>query len=150
MNVEYIEKLYLNSLSHSYINQAMLKNPKRGAMLFVFIFFLTCIFKNVWPSPAASQHPTASIMKNPWLSFRRSLTTRRSKATGGCGQMGYATIALTDFLLISVGALLCSLYFRVFYRCVEGKKAGQRWCGNVPWTAVRYCNKIIWFLLNKG
>ncbi|KAI3355711.1 hypothetical protein L3Q82_004301 [Scortum barcoo] len=24
---------------------------------------------------------------------------------------------------------------RLFYRCVMGKKAGQRWCGNVPWTA---------------
>ncbi|XP_051938309.1 transcription termination factor 2 [Hippocampus zosterae] len=23
---------------------------------------------------------------------------------------------------------------RLFYRCVEGKKAGQRWCGNVPWA----------------
>uniref|UniRef100_A0A668AUY0 Transcription termination factor 2 n=1 Tax=Myripristis murdjan TaxID=586833 RepID=A0A668AUY0_9TELE len=26
---------------------------------------------------------------------------------------------------------------RLFYRCIVGKKAGQRWCGNVPWTAVR-------------
>uniref|UniRef100_A0A8C6TRG3 Transcription termination factor 2 n=1 Tax=Neogobius melanostomus TaxID=47308 RepID=A0A8C6TRG3_9GOBI len=26
--------------------------------------------------------------------------------------------------------------YRLFYRCVEGKKAGQKWCGNVPWTAV--------------
>uniref|UniRef100_A0A7N6BWE5 Transcription termination factor 2 n=1 Tax=Anabas testudineus TaxID=64144 RepID=A0A7N6BWE5_ANATE len=24
---------------------------------------------------------------------------------------------------------------RLFYRCVIGKKAGQKWCGNVPWTA---------------
>ncbi|CAN9497655.1 unnamed protein product [Ophioblennius macclurei] len=24
---------------------------------------------------------------------------------------------------------------RLFYRCAAGKKAGQRWCGNVPWTA---------------
>ncbi|XP_044072783.1 transcription termination factor 2 [Siniperca chuatsi] len=24
---------------------------------------------------------------------------------------------------------------RLFYRCIMGKKAGQRWCGNVPWTA---------------
>uniref|UniRef100_UPI003AADDD61 transcription termination factor 2 n=1 Tax=Centroberyx gerrardi TaxID=166262 RepID=UPI003AADDD61 len=24
---------------------------------------------------------------------------------------------------------------RLFYRCVVGKKAGQKWCGNVPWTA---------------
>uniref|UniRef100_A0A668AIQ6 Transcription termination factor 2 n=1 Tax=Myripristis murdjan TaxID=586833 RepID=A0A668AIQ6_9TELE len=24
---------------------------------------------------------------------------------------------------------------RLFYRCIVGKKAGQRWCGNVPWTA---------------
>ncbi|CAB1328830.1 unnamed protein product [Coregonus sp. 'balchen'] len=23
----------------------------------------------------------------------------------------------------------------LYYRCVLGKKAGQRWCGNVPWTA---------------
>ncbi|XP_045910598.1 transcription termination factor 2 [Micropterus dolomieu] len=24
---------------------------------------------------------------------------------------------------------------RLFYRCIIGKKAGQRWCGSVPWTA---------------
>ncbi|KAM4608697.1 transcription termination factor 2 [Polymixia lowei] len=24
---------------------------------------------------------------------------------------------------------------RLYYRCVVGKKAGQKWCGNVPWTA---------------
>ncbi|KAF7644806.1 hypothetical protein LDENG_00215460, partial [Lucifuga dentata] len=24
--------------------------------------------------------------------------------------------------------------YRLFYRCNVGKKAGQRWCGNVPWT----------------
>ncbi|KAK7938760.1 hypothetical protein WMY93_002086 [Mugilogobius chulae] len=24
---------------------------------------------------------------------------------------------------------------RLFYRCIVGKKAGQKWCGNVPWTA---------------
>ncbi|XP_060909492.1 transcription termination factor 2 [Labrus mixtus] len=24
---------------------------------------------------------------------------------------------------------------RLFYRCVIGKKAGQKWCGNVPWSA---------------
>ncbi|KAK1903272.1 Transcription termination factor 2 [Dissostichus eleginoides] len=24
---------------------------------------------------------------------------------------------------------------RLFYRCIDGKKAGQKWCGNVPWTA---------------
>ncbi|XP_056908679.1 transcription termination factor 2-like isoform X1 [Takifugu flavidus] len=24
---------------------------------------------------------------------------------------------------------------RLFYRCIEGKNAGQRWCGNVPWSA---------------
>ncbi|XP_028292808.1 transcription termination factor 2 isoform X2 [Gouania willdenowi] len=24
--------------------------------------------------------------------------------------------------------------YRLFYRCVLGKKAGQRWCGNVPWS----------------
>uniref|UniRef100_A0A8C9Y3U2 Transcription termination factor, RNA polymerase II n=1 Tax=Sander lucioperca TaxID=283035 RepID=A0A8C9Y3U2_SANLU len=28
-------------------------------------------------------------------------------------------------------------FSRLFYRCVVGKKAGQRWCGTVPWTAVR-------------
>ncbi|CAL8267295.1 unnamed protein product [Lota lota] len=25
---------------------------------------------------------------------------------------------------------------RLYYRCVSGKKAGQKWCGNVPWTEV--------------
>ncbi|KAM4730767.1 LOW QUALITY PROTEIN: transcription termination factor 2 [Anableps anableps] len=24
---------------------------------------------------------------------------------------------------------------RLYYRCAVGKRAGQRWCGNVPWTA---------------
>uniref|UniRef100_A0A8C7PY90 Transcription termination factor 2 n=1 Tax=Oncorhynchus mykiss TaxID=8022 RepID=A0A8C7PY90_ONCMY len=24
--------------------------------------------------------------------------------------------------------------YRLYYRCVLGKNAGQRWCGNVPWT----------------
>ncbi|KAL0963605.1 hypothetical protein UPYG_G00308520 [Umbra pygmaea] len=24
--------------------------------------------------------------------------------------------------------------YRLYYRCVLGKKAGQRWCGNIPWT----------------
>ncbi|XP_061923410.1 transcription termination factor 2 [Entelurus aequoreus] len=24
---------------------------------------------------------------------------------------------------------------RLYYRCIVGKKAGQKWCGNVPWTA---------------
>uniref|UniRef100_A0A6Q2YNR6 Transcription termination factor 2 n=1 Tax=Esox lucius TaxID=8010 RepID=A0A6Q2YNR6_ESOLU len=24
--------------------------------------------------------------------------------------------------------------YRLYYRCVSGKKAGQRWCGNIPWT----------------
>ncbi|XP_061782098.1 transcription termination factor 2 isoform X2 [Nerophis lumbriciformis] len=23
---------------------------------------------------------------------------------------------------------------RLYYRCIVGKKAGQKWCGNVPWT----------------
>ncbi|XP_077583563.1 transcription termination factor 2 isoform X1 [Stigmatopora nigra] len=23
---------------------------------------------------------------------------------------------------------------KLYYRCIVGKKAGQRWCGNVPWT----------------
>uniref|UniRef100_A0A3B4B203 Transcription termination factor 2 n=1 Tax=Periophthalmus magnuspinnatus TaxID=409849 RepID=A0A3B4B203_9GOBI len=26
------------------------------------------------------------------------------------------------------------LLLRLFYRCILGKKAGQKWCGNVPWT----------------
>ncbi|XP_034042546.1 transcription termination factor 2 isoform X2 [Thalassophryne amazonica] len=25
--------------------------------------------------------------------------------------------------------------YRLFYRCVMGKKANQKWCGNVPWSA---------------
>nr|XP_020474590.1 LOW QUALITY PROTEIN: transcription termination factor 2 [Monopterus albus] len=24
--------------------------------------------------------------------------------------------------------------YRLYYRCIIGKKEGQRWCGNVPWT----------------
>lgn len=31
----------------------------------------------------------------------------------------------------------CFCFFRLFYRCIEGKKGGQRWCGYVPWSAVR-------------
>uniref|UniRef100_A0A3P8XIY9 Transcription termination factor 2 n=1 Tax=Esox lucius TaxID=8010 RepID=A0A3P8XIY9_ESOLU len=36
-----------------------------------------------------------------------------------------------DSLWSTVGVY--SLY-RLYYRCVSGKKAGQRWCGNIPWT----------------
>ncbi|XP_041857085.1 transcription termination factor 2 isoform X2 [Melanotaenia boesemani] len=25
--------------------------------------------------------------------------------------------------------------YRLYYRCIVGKKLGHRWCGNVPWTA---------------
>lgn len=30
---------------------------------------------------------------------------------------------------------------RLYYRCVEGKTAGQKWCGNIPWAMVSpsYC-----------
>ncbi|XP_029981501.1 transcription termination factor 2 isoform X2 [Sphaeramia orbicularis] len=27
--------------------------------------------------------------------------------------------------------------YKLFYRCIEGKKTGQRWCGSIPWTAPR-------------
>ncbi|CAL8240466.1 unnamed protein product [Merluccius merluccius] len=30
---------------------------------------------------------------------------------------------------------------RLYYRCVAGKKAGQKWCGNVPWNEVRLNKK---------
>ncbi|CAG08245.1 unnamed protein product, partial [Tetraodon nigroviridis] len=36
---------------------------------------------------------------------------------------------------------------RLFYRCTEGKKAGRRWCGNVPWSAVRQHSLLICFIL---
>uniref|UniRef100_A0A8C5E8V8 Transcription termination factor 2 n=1 Tax=Gouania willdenowi TaxID=441366 RepID=A0A8C5E8V8_GOUWI len=37
--------------------------------------------------------------------------------------------------------------YRLFYRCVLGKKAGQRWCGNVPWSMVRFCQSVFCYLL---
>ncbi|XP_010769266.1 transcription termination factor 2-like, partial [Notothenia coriiceps] len=40
--------------------------------------------------------------------------------------------------MVELQALTYSLQqqsHRLFYRCIEGKKAGQKWCGNVPWTA---------------
>uniref|UniRef100_A0A673B747 Transcription termination factor 2 n=1 Tax=Sphaeramia orbicularis TaxID=375764 RepID=A0A673B747_9TELE len=27
--------------------------------------------------------------------------------------------------------------YKLFYRCIEGKKTGQRWCGSIPWTQPR-------------
>uniref|UniRef100_A0A8C5E904 Transcription termination factor 2 n=1 Tax=Gouania willdenowi TaxID=441366 RepID=A0A8C5E904_GOUWI len=38
--------------------------------------------------------------------------------------------------------------YRLFYRCVLGKKAGQRWCGNVPWSMVRFCQSVFCYLLS--
>lgn len=29
---------------------------------------------------------------------------------------------------------VCVSISRLYYRCIMGKKAGQKWCGNVPWT----------------
>ncbi|KAJ4933588.1 hypothetical protein JOQ06_030414 [Pogonophryne albipinna] len=40
--------------------------------------------------------------------------------------------------MVELQALTYSLQkqsHRLFYRCIDGKKAGQKWCGNVPWTA---------------
>uniref|UniRef100_A0A8C5E590 Transcription termination factor 2 n=1 Tax=Gouania willdenowi TaxID=441366 RepID=A0A8C5E590_GOUWI len=37
---------------------------------------------------------------------------------------------------------------KLFYRCVLGKKAGQRWCGNVPWSMVRFCQSVFCYLLS--
>uniref|UniRef100_A0A3P9JC95 Transcription termination factor 2 n=1 Tax=Oryzias latipes TaxID=8090 RepID=A0A3P9JC95_ORYLA len=31
---------------------------------------------------------------------------------------------------------------RLYYRCVVGKKSGQRWCGSVPWTTQEKENRI--------
>uniref|UniRef100_A0A8C7X985 Transcription termination factor 2 n=1 Tax=Oryzias sinensis TaxID=183150 RepID=A0A8C7X985_9TELE len=36
---------------------------------------------------------------------------------------------------------------RLYYRCIVGKKSGQRWCGSVPWTTVRPVTHLI---LNQG
>lgn len=91
LNVEYIEKLYLNSLSHSYINQAMLKNPKRGAMLFVFIFFLTYIFKKCMTiscSIPASHclHHEESVVELQALTYNQEKQSHRWVRTDGlCG-----------------------------------------------------------------
>ncbi|XP_075967707.1 transcription termination factor 2 [Anarhichas minor] len=40
--------------------------------------------------------------------------------------------------MVELQALTYSLQqqsHRLFYRCIVGKKAAQKWCGNVPWTA---------------
>ncbi|XP_068428382.1 transcription termination factor 2 [Clinocottus analis] len=40
--------------------------------------------------------------------------------------------------MVELQALTYSLQqqsHRLFFRCIVGKKAGQRWCGSVPWTA---------------
>lgn len=138
--MEYIEKLYLNSLSHSYMHQAMLKKPKKRCNVICIYFLFDLHFKKCMTiscSIPASHclHHEESVVELQALTYNQEKQSHRWVRTDGlCDNSA-------DWLpLISVGALLCSLYFRVFYRCVEGKKAGQRWCGNVPWTAVRYSN----------
>uniref|UniRef100_A0A671UJ03 Transcription termination factor 2 n=1 Tax=Sparus aurata TaxID=8175 RepID=A0A671UJ03_SPAAU len=37
----------------------------------------------------------------------------------------------------------------LFYRCVVGKKAGQRWCGYVPWTSVRHHTHFLFLFWHK-
>uniref|UniRef100_A0A673B2S8 Transcription termination factor 2 n=1 Tax=Sphaeramia orbicularis TaxID=375764 RepID=A0A673B2S8_9TELE len=59
----------------------------------------------------------------------------------------------TRYPLILYMDKMVILLFRLFYRCIEGKKTGQRWCGSIPWTAVRqfylscivYPNIILYF-----
>uniref|UniRef100_A0A3Q2Z7C8 Transcription termination factor 2 n=1 Tax=Hippocampus comes TaxID=109280 RepID=A0A3Q2Z7C8_HIPCM len=59
----------------------------------------------------------------------------------GCNFSSVASISASRCLqhedsIVELQALMYSQQEecdRLFYRCVEGKKAGQRWCGNVPW-----------------
>ncbi|XP_031170944.1 transcription termination factor 2 [Sander lucioperca] len=61
----------------------------------------------------------------------------------GCDFTHVASISPSHCLqhedsMVELQALTFSLQqqsHRLFYRCVVGKKAGQRWCGTVPWTA---------------
>ncbi|TDH06586.1 hypothetical protein EPR50_G00114970 [Perca flavescens] len=61
----------------------------------------------------------------------------------GCDFTHVASISPSHCLqhedsMVELQALTYSLQqqsHRLFYRCVVGKKAGQRWCGTVPWTA---------------
>uniref|UniRef100_A0A6Q2YI39 Transcription termination factor 2 n=1 Tax=Esox lucius TaxID=8010 RepID=A0A6Q2YI39_ESOLU len=48
-----------------------------------------------------------------------------------CHEDTHPDLLTHDSLWSTVGVY--SLY-RLYYRCVSGKKAGQRWCGNIPWT----------------
>uniref|UniRef100_A0A8C9Y7P5 Transcription termination factor 2 n=1 Tax=Sander lucioperca TaxID=283035 RepID=A0A8C9Y7P5_SANLU len=60
----------------------------------------------------------------------------------GCDFTHVASISPSHCLqhedsMVELQALTFSLQqqsHRLFYRCVVGKKAGQRWCGTVPWT----------------
>uniref|UniRef100_A0A4W6DN47 Transcription termination factor 2 n=1 Tax=Lates calcarifer TaxID=8187 RepID=A0A4W6DN47_LATCA len=62
----------------------------------------------------------------------------------GCGfsqparysHLGDYTVAVGQFESLTLISF-CFCFFRLFYRCIEGKKGGQRWCGYVPWSAVR-------------
>ncbi|XP_034003481.1 transcription termination factor 2 [Trematomus bernacchii] len=61
----------------------------------------------------------------------------------GCDFCHVASISPSHCLqhedsMVELQALTYSLQqqsHRLFYRCIDGKKAGQKWCGNVPWTA---------------
>uniref|UniRef100_A0A7N8WW11 Transcription termination factor 2 n=1 Tax=Mastacembelus armatus TaxID=205130 RepID=A0A7N8WW11_9TELE len=56
----------------------------------------------------------------------------------GCEFMQQASVPPSHCLIHedSMVELQVSFFFfpRLFYRCILGKKAGQRWCGSVPWT----------------
>uniref|UniRef100_A0A8C4EX16 Transcription termination factor 2 n=1 Tax=Dicentrarchus labrax TaxID=13489 RepID=A0A8C4EX16_DICLA len=61
----------------------------------------------------------------------------------------------TDLYVIAhvvgwTGPLSSFSFSRLFYRCVVGKKAGQRWCGNVPWTAATLSVVNVAALPDKG
>nr|XP_033469176.1 transcription termination factor 2 [Epinephelus lanceolatus] len=61
----------------------------------------------------------------------------------GCDFTHVASVSASHCLqhedsIVELQALTYSLQqqsHRLFYRCITGKKAGQRWCGSVPWTA---------------
>ncbi|GLD65807.1 transcription termination factor 2, partial [Lates japonicus] len=61
----------------------------------------------------------------------------------GCGFSQPASISPSHCLhhedsMVELQALTYSHQqqdYRLFYRCIDGKKGGQRWCGYVPWSA---------------
>ncbi|TNN60925.1 Transcription termination factor 2 [Liparis tanakae] len=114
-------------LCHVHGSVCMLKTglregPSQGRSFYVCVDKQGCDFSHVARIP-----PSHCLLHEDSMVELQALSCSLQQQSHRCGSSVLVQSAVshtTETVLLS----------RLFFRCIVGKKAGQKWCGNVPWT----------------